>query len=339
MQNLLRLSYFIAVFLLPPGALIGCSKETKRPLVLHLDLIQTTVSGVSSGGYMATQFHIAHSDWVRGSGAIASGPYYCARNSLQRVLSDCITTVEARIDLDALDRQSAIWEQQGLIAPLDNLRKDKAWILSGTLDKKVTPPIVNQLYEQLKNWLPEENITFVKNKAFAHHFPTREFGRDCDESVSPYIGKCGYDAAGEILNYLYGELAPPTDAERGNLISIDQASLAPDNGKTLGKKGYLYIPTACATGKACRLHIAFHGCGQNADTIGAVFSEQTGYNRWAESNAIVILYPQTRTSRAFPANPKGCWDWWGYTGERYATREGKQIKAVVEIVESLSRHR
>jgi len=39
----------------------------------------------------------------------------------------------------------------------------------------------------------------------------------------------------------------------------------------------------------------------------------SGYNELAEKNDIVILYPQAETSTLFPFNPKGCWDWWGYS--------------------------
>ena len=28
-------------------------------------------------------------------------------------------------------------------------------------------------------------------------------------------------------------------------------------------------------------------------------------------------------------NPNGCWDWWGYTGQNYATKEAVQIRAVL----------
>ncbi|HUS15280.1 MAG TPA: hypothetical protein VM536_09715, partial [Chloroflexia bacterium] len=37
-----------------------------------------TVSGLSSGGFIAHQFHIAHSDLVRGAGIVAGGPFGCA---------------------------------------------------------------------------------------------------------------------------------------------------------------------------------------------------------------------------------------------------------------------
>jgi len=34
-------------------------------------------------------------------------------------------------------------------------------------------------------------------------------------------------------------------------------------------------------------------------------------------------------------NPKGCWDWWGYSSIDYATRNGPQMAAVHKMVERL----
>ena len=35
------------------------------------------------------------------------------------------------------------------------------------------------------------------------------------------------------------------------------------------------------------------------------------------------------------ANPKGCWDWWGYSGPDYFRREGQQMQAVHGMIERL----
>src|SRR5918994_7390944 len=41
---------------------------------LAIDVGQTTVSGLSSGAFMALQFHVAFSGTVRGAGVVAGGP-------------------------------------------------------------------------------------------------------------------------------------------------------------------------------------------------------------------------------------------------------------------------
>jgi poly(3-hydroxybutyrate) depolymerase len=35
-------------------------------------------------------------------------------------------------------------------------------------------------------------------------------------------------------------------------------------------------------------------------------------------------------------NPKGCWDWWGYTGSDYHTRNGVQVRAVRAMIDAVS---
>ena len=103
------------------------------------------------------------------------------------------------------------------------------------------------------------------------------------------------------------------------------------------------MPQACRAG-GCRVHVAFHGCRQGREYIAEQFARHAGFNRWADSNRIVVLYPQAITRygwgpwpwpSSFVFNPNGCWDWWGYTGVNYHTKVGAQIKAVKAMLERL----
>ncbi|MCB2032686.1 MAG: hypothetical protein KDF57_04795, partial [Ottowia sp.] len=50
---------------------------------LMIDKTQTSVSGVSSGGYMAVQLHVAYSaTFKKGVGVVAAGPFNCADDSV-----------------------------------------------------------------------------------------------------------------------------------------------------------------------------------------------------------------------------------------------------------------
>lgn len=64
--------------------------------------------------------------------------------------------------------------------------------------------------------------------------------------------------------------------------------------------------------------------------------EHSGLNRWAETNNIIVLYPQTITSDVVPFNPKGCWDWWGYTGLDYATKLAPQVITVANMMKAIT---
>lgn len=101
--------------------------------------------------------------------------------------------------------------------------------------------------------------------------------------------------------------------------------------------GYLYVPAACDgnAGMGCRLHVVFHGCLQDLDDIGTLFVQRTGYNAWADSNKIVLLYPQAAAIYPF-TNPNACWDWFSYDDPRYAQKAGHQMAAVKRMVDRLT---
>ena len=90
----------------------------------------------------------------------------------------------------------------------------------------------------------------------------------------------------------------------------------------------------------CRLHVVFHGCEQDLNTkmndiTGELFNDtyvrDTGYNGWAETNDLVILYPQA-DSNTLKENENGCWDWWGYDGKNYAWQDGDQMATCHNMV-------
>jgi poly(3-hydroxybutyrate) depolymerase len=94
------------------------------------------------------------------------------------------------------------------------------------------------------------------------------------------------------------------------------------------------------------VHVAIHGCRQSANAVGVAFVREAGYNRWAESNHLIVLYPQTIWRYGFGGwpvsfvlNPNGCWDWWGYTGPVYHTRNDAQIRAIQAMVHRLGERR
>ena len=76
------------------------------------------------------------------------------------------------------------------------------------------------------------------------------------------------------------------------------------------------------------MHVAFHGCMQTVADIQDKWVKLAGYNSWADSNNIIVLYPQV-IKATNPFNPNGCWDWWGYNNKQnYDTKTGDQMRAV-----------
>ncbi|MBT0588071.1 extracellular catalytic domain type 2 short-chain-length polyhydroxyalkanoate depolymerase [Alteromonas oceanisediminis] len=306
---------------------------------LNLTLENTTVSGLSSGGYMATQFHLAHSDWVTGIGVIGAGPYFCAQGDIGIALSQCVSKMEPPIEVDALSQQATLYEDAGVIAPLEHLAGSKVWILHGTADTTVNRGAADALVAQYTQWAGEEHVRYVNDKPFAHHFPTEQNGTQCDQSAAPFIGACDYDAAGALLTHIRGPLADKPTQSSGKLYRFDQQALGKEAASSLADEGVVYVPTECEQDNAsgsCELHISFHGCNQYMGAVGDAYATQTGLNAWADTNQMVVLYPQTKKSLFMPLNPQGCWDWWGYTDENYANKNGPQIIAVENMARALA---
>jgi len=98
--------------------------------------------------------------------------------------------------------------------------------------------------------------------------------------------------------------------------------------------GYVYIPTECQKNATCILHVSFHGCNQNIDSVGDAYVKHTGLNAWAEANNIIVLYPQA--DKSVLKNPNGCFDWFGYTNAKYYGKQGIQMQSVKNMVEAIS---
>lgn len=289
---------------------------------------------------MAGQMHLAYSENISAVALLAGGPYYCAQSDLNTALADCTDNVANTVSNATLMRQIRQLEKSGNLAPLSHLKKSKVYILSGQLDRTVLPALSERSRElYLSLGLSAENINFKNDLLMGHAFPTENFGNPCESvSISPYISNCGYDAAGEILKNFYPNLQTKGVASKENYFWISQkeGSSRSLESLSLAERAIAYIPQSCQGGQSCRLHVVFHGCRQTLEDIGYQFVTQLGYNDWAENNNIIILYPQTIKSQ-WPYNPRGCWDWWGYSGAHYHTRSGRQLLIIKNLIDKISR--
>lgn len=295
----------------------------------RIDAKNITVSGISSGAYMATQMHLAFSDIISGAGLIAGGPYGCAQNSMRQALGPCISGED--IDVGALQASAKEAAEAGRIDPLSNLSDDSVWLFHGSNDTAVGQPVVTAaaaFYAGLIDTTP----ALVTDVPAAHGIPTIATGADCDSFAEPYLQSCNYDAAGTLLAHLLGALAPRASEAGGRMMPVSQRGF--DDVELLDE-GTLYIPASCEQ-RSCALHVVFHGCKQSSGFIGDAMVTGAGYNEWADTNNIVIFYPQAAASRMAPMNPLGCWDWWGFTGDDYDTRNGKQIAAIKTMIDRLA---
>ncbi|GGC41092.1 depolymerase [Siccirubricoccus deserti] len=348
--------------------LLALPAAAEAPLGRHgADPRQVSVSGLSSGAFMAAQLHIAHSTGIMGVGLVAGGLYGCAVDSLGpdgtlRSLAALATgpcmAVPARLRPVAayagLVRRLA---EAGRIDPPAALAGARVYAFTGDGDQVVNGETVRRavaLYQGLG--VPETAITLRQGSLPAGHpghgWITTDFGGVCAAHAPPFLNDCDFDLAGALLQALYGPLSPPVPAREAGLRRFDQREFAPGGATRrhgLGEVGILYVPEGCeAAATSCRLHVALHGCRQTLAQIGEDFIRHSGLNRWAEANRILVLYPQAsvvttadfnppRLTDAFNTNPRGCWNWWGYAYDsRYLTKDGVQLSALWAMVQRVT---
>lgn len=312
---------------------------------LNVDKTKISVSGLSSGGFMANQLGYAHASTFMGVGIFAGGPYMCAGHSDYKscmynatISSGMLNTMQADIN----NWSGTANDDKSLVAG------QKIFLFVGSSDTTVGPNPMSALQTQYaNNGVPAASRVYTQRAGTAHTFPT-DFdaagNNACSSTASPYISNCGYDGAKAVLSHFYGALNPRNNAPAaGNYIEFDQTAYIAGN-PGMSATGWVYVPASCAGGTQCRLHVALHGCVQNAATIGDKFIRNTGYTRWADTNDIIVLFPQARvdnTIHGTPAsgiasNPNGCWDWIGWYGSNFAQKAGTQVAAIKAMVDRLA---
>ncbi|MGA0610513.1 fibronectin type III domain-containing protein [Caldimonas sp. KR1-144] len=311
----------------------------------NVDTSKISVSGLSSGGFMANQLGYAYSSTFMGVGVFAGGPYMCAGHSNYTacmynasISASMLNTMQADINnwsATAIDNKA-------------NVANQKVYLFVGSSDYTVGPNPMNAVKTQYtNNGVSAANMEWVQRSGTAHVFPT-DFdatgNNACSSSASPYISNCGYDGAKAALTKFYGTLNARNDAPAAaNYIEFDQSAYSNGN-PGMASTAWLYVPASCASGTQCKLHVALHGCQQGTGTIGDKFVKNTGYTRWADTNGIIVLFPQAKvdnTSRSTAAsgslaNPNGCWDWIGWYGSNFAQKAGTQMAAIKAMVDRIA---
>jgi predicted esterase len=318
------------------AALLICASAATADVAapLNIDRDRVTVSGLSAGGQMAHQLHIAYSDVFSGAGLIAGGPFGCADGSLATAMARCIGKTDGPLPIAELVARIRAAASEGNVADTGNLADDRIWLFHGALDTIVAAEVSAAAGAIYAEFVPAGQIVSVSEVPAGHNFPTRGQGHACAASQPPFVGDCDYDTAGELLQYLYPDLKVPASETLPELQQVDLPGAA---AAGLDNTAYLFVPTQCAAGEqACPLHLVLHGCAQSTGSVGMDFVEQSGYLPWAEANGIVLAFPQVVASAV---NPLGCWDWWGYTGPDYLWRDGPQMKVLADWVMDMAANR
>jgi hypothetical protein len=354
-------SAFACTLALGGGIANGAEKLGSYPV----DAKKVSISGISSGAFMANQFHVAHSALVMGAGMVAGGLYACAVDGIEgdhlRVLDSlatgpCMSWPGGLQRFEVYQARAKAFAERGWIDQVKGLEGDRVYLFTGRSDKVVHPETVHRAAQvYLSLGVANEDLKLVDvgqlpSPGAGHSWVTVGYGGACAANTDPYINDCDYDQAEDILRHIYGELKPRPPSLSGAFVEFSQAEFAPhgkpvENG--LNEVGYLYVPKACEPGgdAKCALHVALHGCLQSAELLGDVFYKNVGLNEWADGNNIIVLYPQAHTVSSkdfitkkqtdlFEINPAGCWNWFGYSyDDYYPLKDGVQVTAIYNMIQ------
>lgn len=296
-----------------------------------------TVAGISSGGYMAVQLQVAYSRAIYGTAVMAGGAYDCAQDNEAYWGTVCATG--NGVPVQSLVNYTNQQAGAGAIDPVSNIAGKPIYMFSGMLDTVNYQATMDALYDYYGSFTSTDNIRYNDYTAAEHAWITPDSVVPCSYLEAPFMNNCGFDAEQTFLTQFYGSLnARNNGTLGGSFIQFNQNAFCPNSNCaaiSMDSTGWVFVPKNCAQGLACRLVVALHGCSQNQETIGTTFVQYAGINEWADSNNIIVLYPQTMNATV-PYNPYGCWDWWGYTNSHYAVKSAPQMAAIMAEVNRLA---
>lgn len=322
---------------------LSCTAALAAPLsAFNADPSQVTVSGISSGAAMAVQAHVAYSGTFKSAAVFAGPAYYCAQGSLVNATARCMEPLSSlQIPVADLVATTRSWASQGLIDNTANLANAKVYLFSGTLDQTVRQPSVDALRDYYSHFVNPANIVYNNSTAAGHGWISPLGPVACAVSQSPYINNCNIDAEQTFLSLFYGPLQPKQSGHlSGQFIAFEQAEFLDDRNPAahgLDNHAWLYVPASCARGEVCKVHVSYHGCNMSYSKIGDQFIRLSGLNEWADTNRLIVVYPQVVASLVEPVvNGQGCWDWWGYDSPDYAQKSGRQLLMTKRIVDRIT---
>jgi len=322
---------------------------------LGADLTRTTVSGISLGGLMAVQLATAYSARFVGIGVIAAGSDYCtdgypALSLFANATNACVSPSIAmqRPDAGIAWINANLFAEEELIDTVDNVGKQALYASDGG-DRTVKNTVVDTLLRYyLAAGAAAKRIKYdTSNAAGIVSISNNAVDLPCALTKAPFINNCGAVQADALLHHLYGDGRRPSNGgvAAGRIIAFAQRDFVDSPLASMGSVAYAYVPNACQT-EACAVHVVLHDCLQGASATGAHFYAGAGYNAFADTHQLIILYPQAVASRGVPVNPLGCWDFWGYSVKQNAppynaalppffAKGAPQMAAIVRMIERL----
>lgn len=261
-----------------------------------IDTKTFTVSGTGEGAYLATHLHVAYSGRVTGITSIGGGPYDCAKGSGQRALGQC--TDGLSFDVNELTHHARELAAAKKIDTLNHLANATVFVADLENAGRYSPELSYAVAEFYEEMVDSGEVRYQYSPEFDTACSTTAFNdAECRRKLL---------AAG--MDHLYPRLPKPAES-REMIVELP------------GGDRQLVLPATCPDDSACRLHVHFSNCA-NPEPVSF-------FQSLAKQYGIAILLVG-----AAPGTSK-CWNWWGDGDAGYATREGREIRSVIQLIENL----
>ena len=275
---------------------------------------------------MATQYQVAYSRDVIGAGIIGAGPWLCAQGVITRALANASQGSAGGPDdraLVATLRASAAVRRRrrSFLA-----RAGPHLALPRQADRTVGAAVSDSLLRFYLRFVPRERIHYETQVQAAHGFPTRSAAALRYRRIA-MDHRLRFDAAGKMLVTSTTACASRPAPSRGSCANSTRRAMR-------GRHRFLRSPRRVPF-RAERLRggqalpaarrvpwLWTRRRLRRPDLSGASRLQPLG-RREPHRRA---LSAGGRSYSVAPFNPRGCWDWWGYSGADYAARNGAQLR-------------
>ena len=312
-----------------------------------------TVSGQSAGASAALQHAFAFSSIISGLTIATGSPYGCGVQQLHGV-----TCYFGPVDAGDMLRYARRRFEQGLIDDPRHLKDMPVLLFSGSSDYVVLTRMLRYVTEQLSAFKVRPPVQ-VFNTSASHVWSVDHGSCGCgacwlqnltgmDTVDCCNVNNCDYDLSGDMMRTFFGErnVKPRAQQRKRGIHWIEQwnylpPTAGPPNRSTMLRWAPVYVPRACEGRVAeCAIHVNYHGCTKNPPDSSdsgwhrrLVWVRSIDINSYAESNRIVVLYPQAAGS---DSSGEGCFNWASYEDDPlFDTRYGVQLNTVMAMLADL----
>src|SRR5437870_582521 len=178
---------------LSSGAVAAHAQSAGALASYNVDRTEVSVSGLSSGGFFASQLGVSFSSIFKGVGIFAGGTYDCAGQSNYTA---CMYNATPSIAQSIANMKN--WSGTR-IDDVANIANQRIYLFCGTNDTTVGRRVTDQVYQLYVgtgHFVAAAQVKYDNTISAVHTFPT-DFDASgdnaCNVSISPYISNCNFD--------------------------------------------------------------------------------------------------------------------------------------------------